>query len=198
MAVTNGYCTVAELKAWSDIPDTNDDAIMETVINSVSRWIDDYCWRRFYKNTEDETRYYTAQGGLVIYTDDIVSITTLKTDDDGDRTYETTWAATDYDLLPYNATLLGVPYTKIEVSTEGDYTFPRVRKGVQIVGVFGWDSVPATIKQATLIQCHRIFKRKNSPYGVAGTTQLGVLQLIPNLDSDVKLMLDPFKRMHTL
>lgn len=199
MTVTNGYCTVSELKSWDGVPDTDGDAILETVINSVSRWIDDYTWRFFYSTsaTAEETRYYTADNGLYLYTDDIVSITTLKTDDDGDRTYETTWATADYDLIPYNASTLGIPYYRIEVSTTGDYTFPRVRKGVEIVGVFGWSAVPPAIKQACLIQCARIFKRKNSPYGIAGTTQLGVLQLIPNIDSDVKMVLDQFKRVHT-
>ena len=119
MAITNGYCTAAELKSWLGITDATDDTILEVAIESVSRWIDDYCWRRFYKNTEDETRYYTAPSSYYLHTDDIVSITTLKTDDDGDRTYETTWATTDYDLIPYNATVLGVPYTSIVVSPEG-------------------------------------------------------------------------------
>lgn len=196
MTVTNGYCTVAQLKLQAGIDDVIDDTILENAINSVSRWIDNYCWRRFFSTTADETRYYTPQGGGVVIPDDIVSITTLKTDDDSDRVYETTWSATaDYDLEPVNAALDGWPYTKICVNPNSSKYFPKVKRGVEIVGKFGWSTAPAEILQACLIQSARIFKRKDSPYGIAGTTQLGVLQLIPGLDSDVKAMIDQYRRV---
>ena len=60
--------------------------------------------------------------------DDLLSVTTLKTDEDGDRTYEITWATTDYDLMPYNATLesQAQPYSHLQTTPDGDYTVDDV------------------------------------------------------------------------
>lgn len=119
--------------------------VIESLVEAASRYIDRVTWRRFYTTTNDETRTFTAKSGEVVYTDDIISITTLKTDEDGDRTYETTWATTDYDLLPENTS----PSTYIQVSPLGRYTFPSQRKGVQIVGKFGYSATaPEDIETA--------------------------------------------------
>ena len=50
MAITNGYSTLAELKAALTISDSTDDAALEAAINAVSRMIDDYTGRFFYKD----------------------------------------------------------------------------------------------------------------------------------------------------
>ncbi len=189
MAITNGYCTLAEIKARLAITDTTDDAILEQVVEAVSRWIDEFCRRRFWVNSVDETRYYTPEYTDLLYTGDIVSITTLKTDEDGDRIYEKTWATTDYDLEPLNAALDGEPYTEIRTAPDGNYSFPLVAKGVQIVGQFGWPAVPKQVKEACLLQSERIFRRKDAPFGVAGVAATGELALIPHLDVDVQELL---------
>ena len=199
MTITNGYCTLAQIKARLDIDDFKDDAILESVIQGVSRSIDAMTGRRFYSTTADETRYYTAQFDDVLYTDDLLSITTLKTDDDGDRTYENTWATTDYDLLPDNAALDGKPYTRIELAPNGDYAFPiGAKKGIQIVGRFGYnavDSYPDVVREACLIQSASIFKRKDAPFGVTGSPEMGQMSPISKLDPDVELMLRGVMRL---
>jgi hypothetical protein len=48
MAITNGYASLAELKAALRISDTVDDALLETSIESASRQIDGACERVFY------------------------------------------------------------------------------------------------------------------------------------------------------
>jgi len=140
LAISNGYSTLAEAKARLGITDTVDDAVLEAVVEAVSRWIDNFCNRRFYRNSSDETRYYTARySDLLELDDDLSSLTTLKTDDDGDRTYDETWASTDYDLLPANASLDSKPYTRIEITPQGSKSFPvNMPKGVEIVGKFGY------------------------------------------------------------
>ena len=61
---------------------------------------------------------------------------------------------------------------------------------------FGYsDAVPPEVKRACMIQAIRIFKRRDSPFGVSGTNNFGQLQVIPTIDPDVKLMLAPFKRL---
>lgn len=189
MALTNCYCTLAELQARLGVGDTVDDVTLEQVITGVSRMIDDYTRRRFYVSTS-ETRYYTPRYTDVVEIDDVVTVTTVATDEDGDRTYETTWASTDYDLLPVNAAADSQPYTRIETAPSGSHTFPLIKRGLKIVGSFGYSATaPAVVREACLLQAARIFKRKDAPFGIAGVPELGMLR-ISQLDPDVKMLLN--------
>ena len=197
MAIVNGYCTLAEARAWLGIgtSDTVDDAVIEAIAEEVSRWIDSYCSRRFYKNSSDETRYYTAINDYVTETDDIVSITTLKTDNDGDGVFESTWETDNYILWPYNGQ---EPYQRVEVNKGSmTYLFPRSKKGVQVVGVFGWSSVPTQIRRACVMQTARIFKRQDAIFGIAGSSAMGEMTIsMPGLDSDVERLLNLYRRVY--
>lgn len=167
--LTNGYCTLAEIKAIDvlNISNTDHDTILESVIEGVSRAIDNYCARRFYNAVE--TRYYGAEFGRTIYVDDIASASglTIYTDDGHDGTYEYTWASTDFELLPYNAAFNGLPFTQIETTANGSYRFPRGRKGVKITASFGFPAVPKPVNRACVLQATRLFKRYITPLGVS-------------------------------
>lgn len=196
-ASTHGYCTVAELLTYMGRTSTSGNAQLATVIEAVSRSIDNLAGRRFY--SVSETRYYTPVQPRKLFTDDILSISTLGTDSDGDRTYENTWANTDYDLEPYNAIADGKPYTRVEVSQNGNYEFPtNVKKSVRISGRFGFNTYhtdpPYPIKQATLIQSQRIALRPDAPFGVVGSAEMGITALV-KLDPDVEMMVMPLRRV---
>ncbi len=198
MAITNGYTTLAIYKSHFGVDDHDDDVAFERVITAVSRAIDEICWQRFYTTAADETRYYTAERGDVLHpADRIVSLTTLKTDADGDRTYETTWTVdTDFDLMPYNAALNGIPFRSIETKPNGSYSFPRTPKGVQLVGKFGWSAAPTGIVEACLLGAHRLMARKNTPLGVSGAAAVGELTLtISTMKADPEIMelLTPYR-----
>ena len=191
MAITNGYTDLATYKRHFDISDNDDDADIERVIEAVSRAIDEICWQRFFTTAADETRYYTAERSDTLDPPDrIVSINTLKTDDDGDRTYENTWTvSTDYDLMPYNAALDGIPYHSIVITPNGNYRFPTTPKGVEIDGKFGWSSAPNGIVEACLLGSHLTQARRNSPYGVSGAAAVGGLTgIIQSLKQDPLIM----------
>jgi len=197
MAITNGYCTLVQVKTVLDFEDASVDDYdteLELVIESVSRLIDDYCQRRFYSTTSDETKYYTPRSATLCQIDECLSITTLKTDPSLNATYTTTWTTDDYYLFPYNST----PKTHIEVTPLGDYVFYKnVPKYVEVVGKFGYcdtDSHPKSITQACVMQSARIFKRRDSILGIAGTTQFGLVKLIGDVDPDVKMLLRPYVR----
>jgi hypothetical protein len=195
MTITNGYCALTDIKPRLGIAtaNTDDDTILEQVITAVSRLIDERTGRRFFVNSADEIRYFTAEFNDFLRTGDLVSITSLYTDDSGNRTYGTLWTTADYDLEPDNAALDSIPYNAIAISPVGSKNFPvGIRKGVKITGKFGWTAVPAIIKEVCLIQSTRIFKRKDTPFGIAGAAELGQIT-IPKFDSDVELLLRPFK-----
>jgi len=176
----------------TNITDLDDDALLEVIVEDVSRWIDDVTGRRFY--SASETRYYTATQTANVFVDDLLSVTTLKTDSDGDRTYETTWTTSDYDLLPFNASTDGKPYTRVDVNSQGSYTFPVTVKGIEIVGSFGYASTaPGPIRRACLIMCERIVRRKDAPLGIAGIGGIGELRLIAARDPDVMNLLAAYR-----
>jgi len=194
MAITNGYTSLNVYKQRfydEGMGDTKDDAAIEAVITAVSRSIDNICWQRFYTTAANETRYFTADfAGWLRLPERIISVNTLKTDNDNDRTYESTWTVTDYDLMPYNASLDGEPYRWIETTPNGDYSFPTgVKKGVEISGKFGWSSAPTPVVEACLLASHRIMARRNSPYGVSGAAAVGNLTLtVEKMKSDPDIM----------
>ncbi len=195
MAITNGYATLVEIKARLGIVtgDTADDTKLESVVEGISRAIDNHCGRRFYLDASDATRYFTAEFADLLYAGDLVSVTSLFTDEDGDRTYERTWATTDFDLDPPNAALDSWPYTSIATTPKGLYAFPvGIRKGVKLVGKWGWPAVPKPISEACLLAGEKLFKRKDAIFGVVGSPEMGVLKQMMRDDPDLAILLEPY------
>jgi hypothetical protein len=197
---TGDYCTVGELKnrIWPDgaTPDTESDAILQSIITAVSRAIDTMCGRRFYTTTADETRYLTAKDNEYLFPPlDIVSVTSFAVDYDGGRTYSTSLDTGDYDLLPANAALDSKPYSYIRVAPLGTEHFPTHESGVKIVGKFGWSSAPAGVKEACLLQAQRIWKRKDAIFGIISNPVGGEMRLLEKLDPDVQLLLWTYRKV---
>lgn len=198
MAITNGYATLVQLKSTDvlSISDSNSDTNLETVIEAVSRLIDNTCGRHFY--SASETRYYTADEGNLLFVDDIASTSgiTIYTDEDGDGTYEITWASTDYELASYNAATDGWPFSMIETKPEGRYSFPTLRKSTKITATFGWAAVPKPVTLACILQSAREYRRFKAILGVAGATSIGTTTLtMPSLDPDVEKLLSPYIKL---
>jgi len=192
--ITNGYCSLADVKSALRITDSVDDTILELAAESASRQIDGYCERVFYKETD--TRIYTPQDSYVCVIDDLVSLTTLKTADDAEGVFDTTWQSGDYQLEPLNGRAggLNTPYTQIRAV--GDFLFPTVGEEatVQLTGTFGFDQVPTAVRQACILLAARQYKRYDSPLGVAGFSDLGVIR-VSNIDPDIAKLLEPFQRV---
>ena len=196
MAITNGYATLAQVKASLRIADNLDDDLLELAIESASRQIDSHCERVFYSSAG--TRIYAPQDSYLLETDDIVSITTVKTSSLADGTFDTTWATSDYETLPLNGIAGGIPVPINGLKAVGNYLFPVTtpvqEATVQIVGTFGFSAIPTAIKQATVILASRIFKRNDSPLGVAGFGDLGAIR-VSRVDADVEALIQPYKKI---
>lgn len=204
MAIVNGYASLVELRQRLDINSAEHNEQMERAIEAASRLIDRMTGRRFYANAG--TRYYTPDNGLRLIVDDIAVtsgaalITSIKTDDDWDGVYETTWAASDYYLLPDNHGEIDRPVFEIEVNPNGRYAWPTgVRRGVEIVGTFGWSidgNPPTDIIEATLLAASQLFKRRDTIYGVSGTPALGVVTVQTRMTRDAHFMdlITPYRR----
>ena len=146
--MSNAYVSLDILKSSGvlNVTGTGDDTRLRILSENVSRVADRYCNRHFY--VLSATRKFDGAGTIAILVPDMISIDSngLKTDDDKDRTFETTWAAADFLLLPSNAdpTTAGNPQSRPYVSVETDVdagtkgSFPAGRETVQIAGQWGW------------------------------------------------------------
>lgn len=197
MALVNAYCTLSDLKTSLGIDDIQDDTSLEAAIMAASRMVDDYTGRFFYKdgtNAAPVTRYYTAQDWWTTNLDDIITISEIATDDNFDQLYTTVWSTSDYMVEPVNNPRRGWPYTRILAI--GAYIFPfNLPQSVRVKGVWGWSSVPYEVQMATKIQASRLFVRRQSPFGIAGSPELGTVRLGSRLDPDVEVLLRPFRKV---
>jgi hypothetical protein len=195
VAITNGYATLADVKNSLKITDNMDDSLLEIAVESASRLIDGYTGRYFY-NGGTATRNYAASDSWIVYIDDVQSVSEVASTDEVGGTY-TTWTANDYQLEPLNGFSGGMtqPYTSIRAVNQYVWPFLADRALVKITGVWGWASVPIAVKQATILQAARIFKRNDSPLGVAGFGDMGVVRVGARLDPDVQHLVDPYRSM---
>ena len=126
------YASISDVKGVLGISATTDDTVIRKIVESASRSIDQYANRTFV--TQSATKYF--DGANRLWLPDLLSITTLKTDEDGDATFENTFATTDYITYGHGIedSLNTYPITRLEISEDSDYgSFASgVKKGVEI------------------------------------------------------------------
>lgn len=200
MAITNGYCDLDDLKAWLKLDDAIDDSVLETVIGAASRGIDEYCGRRFWMDSSATARdYYPPVGSLRVDDFVVASGETVKVDTSGDGTFGTTWTSgTNYLIQPVNRERNGTtPWPCEELSLLAGSSFPfstTGRPAVRVTATWGWASVPDPVRQACLIKSARLFRRMQTPEGIAGGSEFGVIRISNKEDPDVCMLLAGFRR----
>jgi len=212
MPVVNGYASLTDLKSALRIQDGVDDSLLELALESASRMVDEYTMRYFY-NAGTATRVFVPLSDDVCQIDDAVSISAVAVATQLTKTFDQTWAVTDYQTEPLNSVsdgLTGWPITRLRAV--GDYEFPNDetqyryegRYGqedvatVQVTGVWGWSAVPTAVKQATIIQAMRIFKRLDSPLGVISSPDTGYFRVSNRIDPDVAMLLNSYRKLRQL
>ena len=143
----NAYTSLHTLKSPSVLnvtDDAHDDRLLMLAEN-VSRQIDRYCNRHFF--CLKATRIFDGRGGDTLLVPDLISVDPagLKTDDDLDGSFETSWAESDYLLYPANADPaagldVSSPYNKLVVNTTSALreSFPDARRTVRLSGQWGY------------------------------------------------------------
>ncbi len=136
--MANLYATLDDVKRVLVVPVTGHDVALMSYLESASRVADDFTGRQFF--VDNETRYYgthsTAGGGLV-FEDDVLAITTVTADSEGDYTYDgETWVeGTDFVVQPDNSW----PKGSIILHPSGSYSAPRNRvRYFKLIGQFGY------------------------------------------------------------
>lgn len=158
-ALSDAYATAAQYRTIVASTDSGDDTQILEDLTVVSRYIDAKLGREntgFSKDPNDATRIFVAEAkSAILYIDPLSAApTSITVDLNGDGTFASAEAlvATDYELRPLNAVLRPEPwpYESIWLTPWG--TLGRFGDGdrVQVIGKFGWPSIPARIKQATI------------------------------------------------
>jgi hypothetical protein len=204
MAITNGYCTLAELKPELRIPtltDTADDTRLEVAIAAASRQIDAHCGRFFWREAGTHTREFYANDHRRCEVNDISTVTGLvvQVDDDDDGVFETTLTiSTDFILRPLNAAdhVPVLPYDEIVLVDAINGNFPMSqsgRPGVRVTARFGWPAIPDDVKKACLVQSAMLFKSADAVFGVTEFANAGAaLRVGRTINPIAAALLEPY------
>lgn len=122
--------------------DTGDVINALRVLDAASRDIDGECNRHFYAETK--TVYLTGSGRYIQEVDfDLISVSALLVDDDGDRVYETTLVeGTDFELANLdNDDDSATPYNAIRLLDDGALSvFPRRKRAIKLTARVGYSA----------------------------------------------------------
>lgn len=189
------YATLGQLKGWLKIGDTEDDTELATVLTAASRAVDVACARQFGQVASAQVRTYEAvynrhvgAGAWVAEIDDVQDLTGLGVSVAGT-------SVTDYSFEPVNALVEGMPYTRLVLGSAAEAVPTTTAPSIDVTAKWGWVAVPDTVLQAVKLQSSRLFKRRDAPFGIAGSPDAGSeLRLLAKVDPDVELILKRYVR----
>jgi hypothetical protein len=193
------YASLSQLKSALRITDAVDDSLLNTALDSASRWVDGWCDRSFAPaGTAVTSRDYvpTTTFGIV-QIDDCVEVTEVRLDDDLDRTFSKTLLSIDWAPEPVNETTYGLvlPFTRLRSYEDGYWPVWRGQPTVRVFARYGWPEIPDAVREATILQASRLFTRLDSPLGVAGFGDMGAMRVSRFVDPDVEQLLAPYRRI---
>lgn len=194
MAWEPDYVTADELAAHLRVEDTDDDTVYGLAVTTASRAIDRETNRQFGLIDNPAARTYTARpdysghGYWVADIDDVMTTTGLAVDIDGT-------AVTGYELGPRNAAADGRPWRTLSLTGDAEAWPDAHPHLLTVTARWGWTAYPDAVRQATLLQASRLVKRRDAPFGVAGSPDQGSeLRLLAKVDPDVAVSLRPYRR----
>lgn len=204
------YISSADFRTYIKDTSSNDQPVIDQCIDSAERAVEKDCARFFTADTSATAHIFAADSyyccdlydGYSGWDIPTTSGLIVKTDDNGDGAYETTWTLnTDYVLEPVNQARAGIrgwPYESIRAL--GTRFFPTPTRlqpyPVQVTAKWGWAAVPAGVVQAALLMAAGTYKRSDAPFGVAGFDAFGAVRV--RSDPLYQSSLAPFVRVRQL
>lgn len=191
------YTTLAVVKSALG-KDTTDgrDSLISSAITAASRQIDRRCNRYFYADTVASTRTFRVSPRVssvdldqVLMVDDISTSTgvTIAIGSSGAGSGGTYTAFTNFDVGPFNAATRLLPYSEIR----GPVGWLLGFQLVQVTAKWGWPAIPDEIAQAAVLLAARLYRRKDSPQGVLGSADWGLMR-VSRVDPDVEALIAPY------
>jgi hypothetical protein len=154
--IGDAYSDAATYRAVIDKTDTGEDAEILVDLTAVSRWLEQELGTFFTRDAADVARdIIVPRTGPSLLLDAPLSAapTSVQVDTNNDGVVDTTYAATDYRLLPLNADKGPEPRPYDELLIVEDWsTRPQWQEGqlVRVTGRWGWPAVPEAIKRACI------------------------------------------------
>jgi hypothetical protein len=186
----NSYVHIDEFQSALGITDDVGIDNLDRALDAAVGWVEHHCGRTFGLQAAQTREFYPRTDGTVDVVD-LVSVTSIKTDTSGNRTFATTLTTSDYILLPRN----GTRYQRVQIWPQSSRGFSPTTL-VQIVGSFGYvegGQVPPAVKQAVIFLANRWHKRPDAPFGILGSTELGQFERLSAKDYDVLMALEPYR-----
>lgn len=199
MALVHAYCSVQQVRdQLSDKDGKVDDQLLERAISATSRSVDKWTGCRFWKDETATVRTYRPMDRGSVEVKDIASKVGLavQTRTMPGGSWSTAWTIdTDFELGPQDADASGAAYAWQELTAVGGKRFiPGRYSSLRVTALHGWSEIPDEVVSATILRATAIFKRKESPSGVAGFGDFGAIR-IGRQDPDVIALLLPFQRV---
>lgn len=205
--VTNGLCSVDDVKTALDLADDFDDIKLNLAVDAASRLIEQECGRRFYADTEATPRLYVAMDALSVEVDDIATTDGLivAADYAGNGTFSTTFDPSQYQLEPVNGLNPSGqyhPYTKIRaiqslyfpIYGASSIPQPYAQTLVQVTAKWGWSEIPTPIQQAAIVQSISLWKSSDAPFGSTGMAEVGIVRLKQALHPTAALLICDYSK----
>lgn len=203
--LTDRLVTEDDLKELLGIGDTVDDNRLTLAADAATQMVQAYCDRHFVQQAAATARVFVASTPWLVEVDDISTTTGLvvKTDEDNDGVFETTWATGDYQLEPLNGKMGGQnwPYTRLRAIQSREWPSDFGQAVVEVTARWGWANpdddthyLPQPVEQAAQIQGVSIFKSADAPLGIAGFGDIGIMRLRQAMHPVAAALLAPYRR----
>jgi len=188
------YAAPEELKKTLNLTGTTyTDQDVKLALQAATTSINTHCGRVFTQGTSETRKYWPVSSNYVLI-DDAVSISSITTNG------TTLVLDTDYRLEAVAVAKPGPPYDVVRnMAIPGVYGAMGygfvAQSPLAVTGVFGWPSVPAPIKQATMILAGRYLQRSRSaPFAILTFGDGGEAARLTRSDPDVAMLLSPYTR----
>lgn len=203
MTITNGYCTLAELKRELAVESLHveDDDVLERIIEDASRLVDGYCARQFHAASASQSYTAEEREQTLWLDDDWLSVSGI-TNGDG-----TTVAASLYQLWPLNT----VSKCAIRLKDSANVWWAGTSGGdeygtITVAGSTGYvdrsasDAKSALIisntKRATIITAVALYRKRTGQETTSATvTGAGVVLTPQGLPRDAAQLLEGYRRV---
>lgn len=171
------YATLAELKVQLNITSSSHDTELQARLDAAHDRINEDCGRTFDVNDGTASqREYPITSDLTLVVDDFASSTGLAVA--LFSASATTVDSANYRTKPDNALAKG--YAAWILETRGYYRWPLNRTTAYVTAKWGWLAVPKAIHDACLLLAARLYRRKDTPQGVQGSAELGLIRITSN------------------
>ena len=196
---TNALCTLVEARAFlqKDAADTEQDTIIESLIDRASEAIINYCGREFAPAAAATLRRFRYRGGnmLDLSPYDLQSATLVQIDTETSSP-TTLVADDDYTFEPFPARDGVYQWMELPNYDVDSSCYPKGFREVEITGTWGFATVPADVKHAAIVTVAIWMRRDVSAFSTTFNLDEGRLERPEGLPSSVRGTLAGYKRIN--